>query len=197
VFKWPESSAAPTSASVTVASWSSGPYSSITPDGRNWLARADGRHTGATLAGNELWFAWNSAKGGANARPNPFIQIARINATTMSLIQNVNLWNSNFALAYAALSTNSNDEVGASYTIGGGTRFPTHVVAILTGTLRQVTTFTSARGPADNKWGDYLTVRRNYANQRLFCATGYTLQSGAGSSDSTPNLTVFGRSTEV
>ncbi|MCM3900782.1 MAG: hypothetical protein ND866_03685 [Pyrinomonadaceae bacterium] len=197
VFKWPEASAAPTSSNVTVASWSSSAYSSITPDGRNWLLRADGRHTGATLAGNELWFAWGSAKGGANARPNPFIQIARINATTMSLIQNINLWDPNSALCYAALGTNANKEVGASYTIGGGTRFPTHVVAILTGTLRQVTTFTGTRGPSDNKWGDYMAVRRNYANQRLFCATGYTLQSGAGSSDATPHLTIFGRSTEI
>jgi hypothetical protein len=197
VFKWPEASAAPTSTNVPVASWSSSAYSSITPDGRNWLSRADGRHTGATLAGNELWFAWGSAKGGANARPNPFIQIARINATTMSLLENVNIWDPNSALCYAALGTNANKEVGASYTIGGGTRFPTHVVAFLTGTLRQVTTFTGTRGPADNKWGDYVAVRQNYANQRLFCATGYTLQSGAGSSDATPHLTIFGRSTEI
>ena len=197
VFKWPEGSAAPTSTNVIVASWSSSAFSSITPDGRNWLSRADGRHTGATLAGNELWFAWGSAKGGANARPNPFIQIARINATTMSLIQNINLWDPNSALCYAALGTNANNEVGASYAIGGGTRFPTHVVAILTGTLRQVTTFTGTRGPSDNKWGDYMAVRQNYANQKLFCATGYTLQSGAGFSDATPNLTVFGRSSDV
>lgn len=197
VFKWPEGSAAPTSTSVAVASWSRGPFSSVTPDGRDWLARADGRHTGATLAGNELWFAWGSAKGGANARPQPFVQIARINATTLSLIENINLWDPNSAICYGALGTNSNNEVGASYMIGGGTRFPTHVVAILTGTPRNVTTFTSTRGPADNKYGDYLTVRRNFANEKLFCATGYTLQSGAGNSDATPNLTVYGRSTDI
>jgi hypothetical protein len=55
MFSWKETSATPTSNDVSVASWSSGPYSSITPDGRNWLQRADGRHTGATMAGNELW----------------------------------------------------------------------------------------------------------------------------------------------
>jgi hypothetical protein len=197
VFSWKESSPTPTSTDVTVATWSSGPYSSITPDGRNWLQRADGRHTGATLAGNELWFAWGSAKGGVNARPNPFAQIARINATTMTLIENINLWDPNSAIFYVGLSTNANNEVGASHMIGGGTRFPTHVVGFLTGTRRQATTFTGTRGPSDNKWGDYLTVRRNYANQKLFCATGYTLQSGAGTSDATPNLTIFGRSTEV
>jgi len=197
VFTWKESSAAPTATNVAIASWSNGPYSSTTPDGRNWLKRADGRHTGATLAGNELWFSWGSAKGGANSRPHPFVQIARINATNMTLIENINLWEPSSAIFYAGLNTNSNNEVGASYMIGGGPLFPTHVVGILTGTRRQVTTFTSTRGPSDNKYGDYLTVRRNYANQKLFCATGYTLQSGAGSSDATPNLTIFGRSTEV
>ena len=197
VFKWSETSASPTSANITVASWAGTGYSSITPDGRDWLQRADGRHTGATLAGNELWFAWGSAKGGANARPHPFIQIARINITTMTLIENINLWNPNYAFSYAGLATNINNEVGASYMIGGGPKFPTHVVGILTGTRRQRTTFVSTRGPADNKWGDYLTVRRNFANAKLFCATGYSLQSGAGSSDATPNLTIFGRADEV
>lgn len=197
VFSWKETSAAPTSTNITVASWASSGYSSTTPDGRDWLQRADGRHTGATLAGNELWVSWGSAKGGANARPHPFIQIARINITTMTLIENINLWNPNYAFCYAGLATNVNNEVGVSYTIGGGPKFPTHVVGILTGTRRQRTTFTSTRGPADNKWGDFLTVRRNYSNTKLFCATGYSLQNGAGSSDATPNLTVFGRANEV
>lgn len=197
VFSWKETSSTPTSTQVTVASWSPGPYSSVTPDGRNWLERADGRHTGATFAGNEIWFSWGSARGGANARPQAFVQIARINATTMTLVENINLWDPSSAIFYAALSTNENKEVGASYMIGGGPRFPTHVVGILTGTRRQVTTFTGTRGPSDNKYGDYLAVRRNYANQKLFCASGYTLQSGAGNSDATPNLTIFGRSSDI
>lgn len=197
VFSWKESSPAPTMKDISVASWSRAACVSTTPDGRKWLARADGRHTGAARAGNELWFAWGSAQGGANARPHPFVQIARINLTTMTLIENINLWDPNSAIFYAALATNSNDEIGVSYTIGGGTRFPTHVIGILTGTRRQVTTFVSTRGPSDDKWGDYLAVRRHYPKEKLFSATGYSLQSGSGSSDATPNFTVFGRSSDV
>jgi hypothetical protein len=166
---------------------------SITPDNRNWLNRADPRILGATKVGSELWFAWGSASGGANNRPHPFVQIARINANNFNLIQSINLWDPNSAICYAALTTNSGREVGVSYMIGGGTRFPTHVVGMLTGTRRDVTTFTSARGPIDRKWGDYLTIRRHYPNQRLFAATGYTLQSGSGRSDATPNFSIFGR----
>lgn len=197
VFSWPEAAGAPTFNDVSVASWATSVYSSITPDGRNWLNRADGRHTGATMAGNEIWFAWGSAKGGANNRPQAFVQIARINATTKALIENINLWDANSAIFYAALATNSNNEVGASFAIGGGPKYPTHLVGILTGTRRQVVTFAGNRGPSDNKWGDYLTVRRNYPKEKQFCASGYVLKTGAGASDATPNFTVFGRSSDV
>ncbi len=197
IFSWPETLGAPSFNDVSVASWVSSGYSSVTPDGRNWLNRADGRHTGATMAGNELWFAWGSARGGANNRPQAFVQIARINAVTKALIENINLWDVNSAIFYAGLATNSNNEVGASFALGGGTKFPTHLVGILTGTRRQVITFSGNRGPADNKWGDYLTVRRNYPKEKQFCASGYVLKSGAGVSDATPNFTIFGRSSDV
>ncbi|MGH9941739.1 MAG: hypothetical protein ACRD9R_05180 [Pyrinomonadaceae bacterium] len=200
LFSWDEAAAQPSFRDVAVARWSVGPYTSLTPDNRNWLARADYRMTGATKRINEVWFAWASGSGGVNNRPNPFVQIARINTTNFSVIDNINLWDSIAGTCYAALSTNSRNEVGVSYMIGGGGingRFPTHVVGILTGTRREVTTFAGTRGPADRKWGDYLTVRRHYPNTRLFSATGYTLQGGTGAADATPHYTLFGRSGDV
>jgi hypothetical protein len=197
VFRWRESAPSPDFADVDVATWEEGNIVSMTPDGFNWLERCDPRMTGATLANGVLWFSWTSQRGGANNRPHPFVQIARVKASTRTLVSNVNLWDPNAAIAYAALSTNSNGEVGTSYAIGGGARFPSHVVGLLTGTRREAVTFTGARGPADGKWGDYLTVRRAYPKQKLFAATGYTLQAGAGASDATPSFTIFGRSSDV
>ena len=197
VYKWRESSATATTKDVDVATWEEGNYSSTTPDGRNWLQRADGRMTGATLANGELWFAWTSNKGGANNRPQPFVQIARLKASTLAVLENINVWDPGSGIAFAALSTNSNNEVGVSYLIGGGARFPSHVVGILTGTRREVTTFAGTRGPSDNKWGDYLCVRRAYPQQKIFAATGFTLQGGSGQRDATPNFTTFGRSSDV
>lgn len=197
VFKWKEGSAAPDFKDVDVATWEEGNYTSQTPDNHNWLGRADGRMTGATRAKGALWFSWGANRGGANNRPQPFVQIARVKASNRSLVANVSLWDPSSAICFAALSTNANDEVGVSYCIGGGSRFPSHVVGILTGTRREAATFTGARGPRDDKWGDYLTVRRMYPNGKLFAGTGYTLQSGAGSSDATPHFTVFGRSGDV
>ena len=197
VYSWGETQAQPTFTDVTVATWVPSPYNSKTPDNRNWMDRADERLGGATKVGNQLWFAWISGKGGANNRPHPFIQIARINATTLNLLENINLWDPNLAVGYAALSTNTNREVGVSYMIGGATKFPTHVVGILTGTRKEVSTFASVRGPNDQKYGDYLTIRRHNPNGKLFSASGYTLQSGSGQSDATPNFTLFGRASDV
>ncbi len=197
LFSWDETAAAPTFRDVTVASWADGPYSSKTPDGFNWLGRADRRIVGATQAGNELWFAWGANRGGANARPQPYVQIARIDATTFQVIDNINLWDPQSAIFYGALATNSNSEVGVSYTIGGGGLFPSHVVGILTGTRKEQVAVAGVRGPAGGKWGDYMTVRRHSPNDKLFASAGFTLQAGSGLTDATPDFILFGRSGDV
>lgn len=195
VFAWDEGQAAPTPTDVGVARWIGGQgYQSRTPDGQRWLDRADPRLTGAALAGDELWFAWSVDKG-SNQRPNAFVQIARIDATNLTLLENINVFDLNAATAYGALSSNSQKEVGIAYMIGGGQQFPSHMVGILTGTRRDVLIATGDRGTADAQWGDYLTVRPLFPDQKLFAATGYTMKgSGDGSNrDATPRYVVFGR----
>lgn len=203
LFSWDETQGAPTSGSVGVARWiGSNGYQSRAPDGRRWLDRADPRITGATLANNELWFAW-SVDSGSNRRPRPFVQIARIAATNMTLIENINVFDIDSATCYGALNTNVTGEVGISYMIGGGSRFPSHMVGILTGTRRDVLVAAGERGPLPDpdgkgQWGDFLTVRRVFPAQDRFAATGYTLKGSDSASspnrDATPRFVVFGRS---
>jgi hypothetical protein len=206
VFTWPETDAQPASAPVGVARWIGGNagYISRTPDGRRWLDRADSRITGATLAGNELWFAW-SVDRGSNQRPRPFIQIARITTNGLSLIDNINVFDSQSATAYPALSTNTANEVGISYMLGGGPAYPTHVVGIVSGTQQNLVVAASGRGPLPDsqsgrfQWGDYLTVRRFPPADKLFAATGYTLAGAQDGDnlDATPRYVVFGHAADV
>jgi hypothetical protein len=205
LFSWEETQDTPTRSSVGVARWIGGNgYMSRTPDGHRWLDRADPRITGATMTATELWFAW-AVDAGSNRRPRPFVQIARIDATNLTLLENINLFDLDSAICYAALATNANQEVGVSYMLGGGSRFPSHVLGILTGTRRDVVVAASDRGPLDDpntgkgEWGDYLTVRRLFPNQKLFAATGYTLKGpGDGSNrDATPRFVVFGRAEDI
>lgn len=198
VWRWSEKAAKPTHKDVPVASWREAGYRSTTPDQRNWLGRADGRLTGATKAGGELWFCWGAGPGGANKRPQAYVQIARIKVAGLSLISNLNIWDAKSATCYGALSSNTRREVALVYAVGGGGRFPAFVVALLTGTRRDVVAVAGTRGPRDDKWGDYLTVRRDHPNGKAFVAAGYTLQASSSvAADATPQFVRFGRSGDV
>jgi len=203
VFSWPEDKGAPTSQDVEIARWiGTNGYISRTPDGRRWLDRADPRITGATLAGNELWFAWG-VDADSNHRPQPFVQMARINSADMSVIENVNLFDTDSAICYAGLATNANNEVGVSYMIGGAV-FPSHVVGFLSGNRKSVVVGKGERGPlADSQghfdWGDYLTARPVFPDRKLFAATGYSLigNQDGDNLDATPRYVVFGRAADA
>jgi hypothetical protein len=203
VFSWPENQATPTSQDVAIARWiGTNGYISRTPSGRRWLDRADPRLTGATLAGDELWFAW-SVDADSNHRPRPFVQMARIKRTDMSLIEDVNLFDTESAIAYAGLATNANNEVGVSYMIGGAV-FPSHVVGLLSNNRLSVVTGAGERSPMPDsqghfEWGDFLTARPVFPDRKLFAAAGYTLvgtQDG-DNQDATPRFVVFGRRNDV
>jgi hypothetical protein len=205
VFSWGEADDAPLRKSVGVARWigGNGYISRIDSNGGRWLDRADPRMTGATLTSKELWFAW-SVDRGSNQRKRPFIQIARLERTNLTLIDNLNIFDADSATCYCALATNANDEIGCSYMIGGGPRFPTHVVGILTGSRKDVIVAASDRGPLPDQggkmeWGDYLTVRPVFPDGKLFAATGYTMKGpGQGTNrDVTPRFVVFGRKSDT
>jgi hypothetical protein len=203
VFSWKESDAVPTSGDVEIARWiGTNGYISRTPDGRRWLDRADPRITGATLAGNELWFAWG-VDADSNHRPQPFVQMARINSADMSVIENVNLFDTDSAICYAGLATNANNEVGVSYMIGGAV-FPSHVVGLLSGDRKSVVVGPGDRSPLPDsqghfEWGDYLTARPKFPGGKLFAATGYSLigSQDGGNLDATPRYVVFGRAADT
>ena len=198
VFSWEEDEVEASYFDIPVATWDGGNgYVSETPDGYNWLRRIDPRILGATKSGNTLYFAWSVDRGGANDRPHPYIQLARINTVNMRLLNNMNIWDENAATAYPALATNSRREVGCGYFIGGGDRYPSHAISLLTRVRKDIIAAESVRGPSQERWGDFLSMRRHYPHQRLFVSTGYVLKAGEGEQDSTANYTVFGRRSEV
>ncbi len=202
VFAWNEDAATPSQSSVGVARWIGGNgYRSVCKDGNRWLDRADPRITGATQRGGELWFSWGVDQK-SNHRTNPFVQIAQITAADLTLIDNINVFDPDSATCYAGLATNAQNEIGITYMIGGGPRNPSHVVGILTGSRKDIVVSTGDRGPQadpqDGKyqWGDYLTIRPAFPEQRNFAATGFTMLGPADGSnrDVTPRFVVFGRS---
>jgi hypothetical protein len=204
VFSWPEAEDAPQQNLIGVSNWiGENGYTSDLPDGRTWLDRCDPRITGATLAGKEAWFAWNVDKG-SNGRPHAFVQIARIDTSDFTLIENINIFDNQSATAYCGMGTNSDNEVGITYMLGGGSKPLTHMAGIMTNERKNIEVAVSARGPLDprtgkGEWGDYLTVRRAQPQQKLFAVAGYTMDGpGDGSDrDATPRFVLFGRASAV
>jgi hypothetical protein len=202
VFTWDEGQAQPVSHLVEVARWISGAgYPSRTPDGRTWLDRADSRITGATLAGSDLYFAW-AVNANSNHRPQPFVQIAKVDANDLTLLENINVFDADSATCYGALSTDADGEVGISYMIGGGPRYPSHVVGILTGNRKDVIAAAGESGPQPNdqnagEWGDYLALRPVFPDRKLFAATGYVMKRGASNVNATPRFVTFGRASSA
>ncbi len=156
VFCWPEAQDTPVGKALGVARWIGGNgYQSRTPDGGRWLDRADPRITGAALAGNELFFAW-SVDRGSNQRPKPFVQVARLDATDLTLLEDVNIFDPVSATAYGALAANADNEVGISYMMGGDTVFPTFVLGLLTASQKHTVAAAGGRGPlADPRTGKF------------------------------------------
>ncbi|MCV2393587.1 hypothetical protein OEB99_04635 [Actinotalea sp. M2MS4P-6] len=190
---------------------------SLAPDGYDWISE-DHRIIGATRVGAQVWFAWTAATGdgggGGFSFPRAHIQIARFDiADDYRLIDQMQVWNPDYAFAYPSLMTNSDGEVGISLGYGGPSNFGSHAVGILgdfvvwygdasdlTSLRQQVD---AAGNPVTNpdgtpklysRWGDYVHVRLAHPDTRWFSGFGYAVNKTASGSEKLDAIYVeFGR----
>lgn len=193
LFSWPESSSTVSQVNINVTPWRAGIYSAPGPDGNDWLGRCDPRITGGWVANGVIGFLWSANR--TTGRPFPYVRAIRINEQTKSLLNEPDIWNSSYAYAYPDAYPNNQGDVGITLFRGGGTRNPGHVVGTwnnATGSWSLAGTRTGTNGPADNKWGDYLTCRQHLPDGRTWLATGFTLEGGSSRNFIQPRLVHFG-----
>lgn len=187
VFCWPEDETEVSIDDVRVSRWSgvdpSGGYSSVGPDGTDWLMRCDTRITAGWCVGNVIGFMWT-----ANARrdrAHPHVRAVRVNTDNMKRIDEPDIWNESFAYAYPDTYPNINGDVGIALFAGGGPRFPSLVLGVYDREQerwRLQMAQQGTHGPSDNKWGDYLTCRLHPDGQSWVVA-GFTQQGGGARTD--------------
>lgn len=158
---------------ININSWNQGAITSTAPDGTDWLSF--GFPGNAVLgitrrSGNEVWFAWSAKPG--NGFQNTHVQVVEININNYSVISQWQIWNNDYAFAYPSLCTNENNEVGISLAWGGKQNYGNHAVGIL-GDF--VVWYPELSDAANARWGDYVSVRRNSPNGRLYDASGYAV----------------------
>ncbi|HEX6368571.1 MAG TPA: hypothetical protein VF006_06555 [Longimicrobium sp.] len=193
LFTWPESSTTVTDVAIAVSPWLGGTYSAPGPDGKNWLGRCDPRITGGWVANGRIGFMW-TANRLASSRPFPYVRVVRIDAASRTLVDEPDIWSPDYAYAYPDAYPNEAGEVGITLFRGGGARYPGHVVGAWdtgSGTWLLAGTRDGTNGPADGKWGDYLTCRRDGSDPARWIATGYTLQGGDSQNFIEPRVVQF------
>lgn len=190
VFSWPDDQSTVSEATVQVSPWQEGPYTSKGPGGAEWLARVDGRITGAWHSDGVLGFAWTA--GSTPGRPHPHIRVARLDAATLALIDEPDLWSPSGAWAYPATCPNGRGDVGMTAFWGGPTH-PAHAVGRLSAEGWEMkVAATSTHGPLQGTWGDYLSVRPDPRRTTYWVASGYVLTGGQDRRNVEPQVVVFG-----
>jgi len=199
VYAWPEDSNQISLRRIQVNPWSDEKRESEGPDGRSWLGRADSRMTAAWVQGQEVGFAWTAAQDENFSQPNVRVAIVDMNGTGNSATAQPHLWNDGFAFAYPAVAVNGTGTLGISVAYGGGGLEginPSHAVGILRKTeagytWQLVATDNGDNGPADGRWGDYLSISPHGQDPQLWVATGYTLHNGPLPQNAVPRVVYF------
>jgi hypothetical protein len=177
--------------SVTVNSWPNGTNSSLAPDGTDWLTFESWKHYvyGNAVQRESVWFGWLAAAEGGF--PQPHIQLVRINTSTWTLQEQVQIWNPDIAFLDPYLSTNSRGEIGMSVGFGGGGFYPSHAVGVW-GDF--VVYYPRLSTRATQRWGNYNTCRRSGSDGMEWVAGGYTMETdGTGANIMRPHYIRFGR----
>ena len=181
VFRWLDTSTSIAWSDVNVRAWSGGSCAAPGPGGVNWLGRTDSRITGAWVGAGTVGFMWTGNRDGSH--PLPYIRVARIRQSNMTLMDEPDIWSRTSAWAYPAAAANAQGVAGFSAFYRGGTRHPGHVVGVKTATgwettLTSTSTSTSTHSPPDQSWADYLSCTAHNASTSQWVASGYTLQGG-------------------
>ncbi len=176
---------------IDVSQWSN-TISSEAPNKINWLARTDGRITGASVGRGRICLMWTA--GATTGRPHPYCKVVLIDEASKRLTDQPDLWSNDRAWAYPAACANRDGAIGFTAFYGGVDRDPGHVVGARDDSASVWTSIYSRLGthsPADPKWGDYLTCRTNGGEGNSWVAVGYTLEGGEARTDIVPRVVQF------
>lgn len=155
---------------VSIDSWPNGTISSIAANGTDWLSDTASKTyvRAAVVQGDNIYFAWNAAKGGGF--PQPHIQIVEINRSSFTKTNQMQIWNPNFAFAYPFFETDTQGELGMIVAFGGGSYDASSAVGVW-GDF--VVYYPRLSDMSRSNYGHYHTVRRAGADGQLWVAAGY------------------------
>jgi len=135
LWSWEESASAAIAADdVSVPPWSDGDYSSLTPDGKDWLDHCGARAVGAQV-GDDVVIAWSAGRdsAGGHRRPHPYIYFAHMapDGDGFALAGTRTMWNPAFAFAVPSVAVLGGRAAFNCGYGGGSTHYPTPLMGFL------------------------------------------------------------------
>jgi len=191
LFRWVDGQGTINWWDIGVSQWSNAIHS-VAPNKVDWLGRADGRITGASVGGGRICLMWTA--GSKTDRPHPYCKVVRIDEAGKKVIDQPDIWSRERAWAYPATCANRAGTIGFTAFYGGVDRNPGHVVGARddsANSWRSIYSRLGSHSPAEPKWGDYLTCRTDGREGSSWVAVGYTLEGGEARTDILPRMVQF------
>jgi hypothetical protein len=186
VYYWEETSGTLFWNTITVVAWNWTPFICTAPDGTNPCGRMDDRILGAAITGwgapgvsdKVLWLSWNAAP--ITGHPTVYTYVVKINPNNWTVLGYADVWNSTLTWGYTAISPNDRGHLGLVTNALGGAVYTQLYVSLYDDLTPspppgwQVFLVQAGNiGPADNSWGDYNCVDRNYPKGFQWVGSGH------------------------
>jgi hypothetical protein len=190
VFHWDDAANSVGSNVAGVNTWCQSDYTSLAPDGNQWIDNTRPAGTGAIIAAayksipgahGEIWFGWGSGRDAGScsqSRPQPYVKIVRIDDATLNSVGEYHIWNTPYAFGYPSLGSAPNGDIGVNVSFGG----PSNYAASTVGYLGDyVVYFTDESAASVNfspgtRYGDMFAVRRSGPGDADFSSEAYSFQ---------------------
>jgi hypothetical protein len=170
----------------------------VDPDGADWLTLGVANVSASLRADGHLWIAWDAAASSPGDKPfypHAHVRLARVNLNDWVVVEERQVWNSEYAFAYCCLAVDRTGAVGYGVAVGGPRNYPNSCFGILGDFVvyyRDTSTAT-AFGNGLPRWGDYITVRPPGVEQRNFAAFGYYTEKTPAGPAQRPFHLAYGR----
>jgi PKD repeat protein len=185
-----------TDTSVSPFQGARGQASCPDPSGVDWCANSDSRVLGAWRAGGQIGVMWTA--GQQTTFPFPYVQIAVLNESDASLLQQNYIWSNQIAFQYPSVGLNAHGGLAGTIAYGGGGRYAsvgTWIADDLNGhtfaPLEYYQAVVGTSSPAKPRFGDYFTTRQSSQYPGLWTTIAAAPTLAAAGSE--PHYILFGR----
>jgi hypothetical protein len=144
IFHWPDSSGQVTTHKTSINTYCNSDFTTLAPDGVQWLDNTRSAGTGGIVAATrkpgtdglhgQVWFGWEAARDDSSCkknRPQPYVDIAQIDDTTLDSVGEYDIWNTSYAFGYPSFDTSPSGEIGVAVSFGGPGNYGTSTFGYL------------------------------------------------------------------